>query len=428
MRAARWSRHRPGVEPQRGLPDRVRERRLEQRRVDVLAGSAPCALVQRREDAERCERAGVQIGKRHAGHHRRAARLACEAHDAGHRLRHQIEAGTVGVRTRPAEAGDRARDEAGIAAAQRGGADTEPIERAGPIVLDEHIRALGESGENGGATGIAQIEREAALAVIHRIMGSELTARALLALAQIVPAAGPLDLQHIGAHLREQQAAVGAGHHVRHVEDHDAGQRPRCFGDLRRLVIVHAGTLIRSRPVAYDTDSRRRRRPWADGFAPRETERSAGCSSISRSGATRSRSRCGSSCRGPSRHSQPILACASSACGAPAATPSSPARTSRSSSSSGRRRAPSPATEDSRHWASARSQTSRSRCWRASRGPASAAGSSSRYKRDFCPRMPFMATLGWARGPTRGPTGAESRRLPALRAARRERPLVALRR
>ena len=88
------------------VPHRERQRRIEQRRIHILA--LPRSLRadvggQRGVDGE--QRA-ADVGDRHAGLHRRAAGIAGHAHHARHRLRHQVEARAVGPGPGLAEAGD----------------------------------------------------------------------------------------------------------------------------------------------------------------------------------------------------------------------------------------------------------------------------------------------------------------------------------
>ena len=54
------------------------------------------------------------VGDRHAALHRRSVRLAGHAHDAAHALRDEVEAGTVGIRTRLPESGNARVDESRV--------------------------------------------------------------------------------------------------------------------------------------------------------------------------------------------------------------------------------------------------------------------------------------------------------------------------
>ena len=89
-----------------GIPDRERQRGVEERGVDVLAAAGfPGADVGAEDRVKRKQRA-ADVGHRHAAFHRRHAGIAGDAHHAAHRLRHEVKAGSVGPRPALAEAGD----------------------------------------------------------------------------------------------------------------------------------------------------------------------------------------------------------------------------------------------------------------------------------------------------------------------------------
>ena len=70
------------------------------------------ALEQRRENAERAEQSGGEIGDRDADAHRPLPGQAGDRHQPAHALRDLIEARPAGVRPVLAEAGDAAVDDA----------------------------------------------------------------------------------------------------------------------------------------------------------------------------------------------------------------------------------------------------------------------------------------------------------------------------
>jgi hypothetical protein len=49
------------------------------------------AMLERREDSDEREQSGPEVRHRHAGLHRRSARIAGDRHDPRHALRDQIE-------------------------------------------------------------------------------------------------------------------------------------------------------------------------------------------------------------------------------------------------------------------------------------------------------------------------------------------------
>ena len=73
---------RPVAHSSARLPDRQRQRALEQRRVDVLPAAGALARVQRRQDRDRAEQPGGQVADRDPALDRVAVGLAGDAHHA----------------------------------------------------------------------------------------------------------------------------------------------------------------------------------------------------------------------------------------------------------------------------------------------------------------------------------------------------------
>ena len=82
-------------------------------------------MLERGENADEREEPGAEIGQRHAGLHRRTARLAGHRHDAGHALRDQIEAALAAIGPGLAVAGDRRVDQPRVQRGQRVVAEAE---------------------------------------------------------------------------------------------------------------------------------------------------------------------------------------------------------------------------------------------------------------------------------------------------------------
>ncbi len=85
-----------------------RDLHVEQGQVDVLPCPGPELMYQRRLDRVRGVEAGQDIGGGDSGLHRFAVGLAGYAHDAAHRLDHEIVSGAPGVGSGLAEPGNRA--------------------------------------------------------------------------------------------------------------------------------------------------------------------------------------------------------------------------------------------------------------------------------------------------------------------------------
>ena len=97
------------------------------------------AAEQRGVDRRHRMDAGVHVAQRDAQQRRRLARRADHLHDAALGLGDQAEAGAVRIGAGVAIGRDRAVDELRVARRQLGIAQAQLVERAGPVVLDEHV-------------------------------------------------------------------------------------------------------------------------------------------------------------------------------------------------------------------------------------------------------------------------------------------------
>ena len=114
VRGAERPGHAPGRPQLGGLPDRQRERALEQRRVDALPAARPLARGEAERIADGAEQAGGEVADRDAALDGVAARLAGDAHHAGEALGDQVVAGPHGVRAGLPEARDARVDQARV--------------------------------------------------------------------------------------------------------------------------------------------------------------------------------------------------------------------------------------------------------------------------------------------------------------------------
>src|SRR5260370_28713795 len=102
----------------------------------------------------------------------------------------------------------------------------------------------------GQAGGLFEVERQRTLAAVGPKEEAALAVEARGKLAQHV-ALRRFDLDHVGAEIGEQGAAVGAGEIAAKVEDGDAAQRPGRF--------PRHGRLSRARIAAIRSKTRRAR-------------------------------------------------------------------------------------------------------------------------------------------------------------------------
>jgi hypothetical protein len=100
------------------------------------------------------------------------------------------------------------------------------IERAAAVVLGEHIGIANEPQQHVAPLGVLEVERDPALVAIHHQerRGHAVDPRLAVA-ARFVAAGDLLDLDDVGAHVREHHSARRAGHDLRELEHAHAGER-----------------------------------------------------------------------------------------------------------------------------------------------------------------------------------------------------------
>ena len=206
------------------------DHRLQHRHVQVRPAAGAPVAEQRGQDGAEGVRAGQHVGRLQVAHRRRRARLLLHVHDAGHRVDDVVERGRIAQRAGLAEAGDRAVDDVGLHARERGVIDAQPRGHAGHEVLDRHVGLAREVQRHLAPARVAEIEPDALLAHVdaHEVRG--LVEPTLLELdvppARFVPFAGPLDLEHARAEVGQQACAVGPCQHAGEVEDGETVEQP----------------------------------------------------------------------------------------------------------------------------------------------------------------------------------------------------------
>jgi hypothetical protein len=202
------------------------QRGPEQRGGDALPASRRLPLAQRGQHAERRERGRQMVHVMRMGLPRHAP-LARQVHRTRHRLADAVEARAIGPGPFP-----EGRD---------GGEDQPRVQRVQPLRREAHRgeRTVGHVGDDDVAPAQQRIEQRAlrrirgvqherALAAVELEM--DRPARRILAdrLHEAVrPAAGPLDADHLGAHLGQHQRAERACDEQAEVEHAHAGERRR---------------------------------------------------------------------------------------------------------------------------------------------------------------------------------------------------------
>ncbi len=121
------------------------DQRLEEAGLDVGALAGDAAPDQRGENALRRRGAGEHVADGEAERHRALALVAVQPHHARARLRQEILPRPLHPRAFLAVAADRGVDEARVDRTHRLPVDAEPLDDAGPEVLDHHV-GLGDAG------------------------------------------------------------------------------------------------------------------------------------------------------------------------------------------------------------------------------------------------------------------------------------------
>ena len=201
------------------------------------------ACEERRRDALRGEHARHDIGDRDAEAERRAIGSARDAHQPAFGLHDGVVARLGASRSGLPEARDRAIDEPRMPWRHRGVVEAQPGQRAGPEVLDEHIRLRDQPLEDLAAGRLLEIERDAFLVAVdaQEIRAFAVQERRSPA-ARVVALAGLLDLDDPRAHVGEQHRAIGAREDAGQVENGDTLKGRHIWSVPRRRVLVFAGS------------------------------------------------------------------------------------------------------------------------------------------------------------------------------------------
>ena len=158
---------------------------------------------------------------------RRLARAARDAREARERLEQEILPRAVAVGTRLAVPGGGDVDEPRVPGPGRFPAQAETLHHARSEVLDQDVRTFDEAPRDGVAVGMLEVQGQAPLVPVR---GEKEGADAV----QVEVAAGPvplperpprgLDLDHVGAEVRDELDARGAEQELREARHPDARQ------------------------------------------------------------------------------------------------------------------------------------------------------------------------------------------------------------
>jgi hypothetical protein len=220
-----------GDGPRRPLEGVHADDRGQQRRAHHLAAAGLLALHQRGQHAVGAVHAGQQVADRHA-HPLGVVRPGPgQRHQAGLTLGDLVVAGAPTLGPVVAEAADRQLHQPRVQLGQHVGAEAEAGQRAGPEVLQQHVRTPQQLGEHRLVVVVLEVEGDRLLVAVGGqevrrlpVAGVRLHERRAPA-AGVVPAAGVLHLDHPGAEVAEHHPGVRPGEGPGQVDDENAVER-----------------------------------------------------------------------------------------------------------------------------------------------------------------------------------------------------------
>ena len=199
-------------------------RAVDDRGVDDLAPTARARLEERGEDADdEVGRAAAEVAEQVAREVRPVAVLAEAVERAGDPDVVHVVARGLAPRPVLAPARHPADDQPFVAGVAGVRPEPEPLHRARPHPLDEHVGALDEVEHGLDRLRTLEVEGDARPAAVEHVGPP----------AGEHPAARPVDAHHVGAEVGQQHARVRPGPDARHLDHPHAPQRP---GPLPQLV------------------------------------------------------------------------------------------------------------------------------------------------------------------------------------------------
>ena len=240
MPVAQAARGAAGCEEDAGLIGQQRRGRVEHSDVDELPAIRALARKKSEHDPVRREDARNDVGDGDAEAVGWAIRGARDAHQPPFGLHDGVVSGQVAPGPGLSEAGDRTVDESRVVGGDPLVPDPHAIHRAGPEVLDEHVRFREQTVENVPRLAPLQVERDALFVPVDAQEVGALSADERRPPgAGVVPLPRLLDLDDARAHVGEQHRAVRPGQHAREVDDDGPGERPFRIGHNRLVIIVY---------------------------------------------------------------------------------------------------------------------------------------------------------------------------------------------
>ena len=223
---AELGRHVPGREENLGLVGEQRDLPAEHRDVDVFTFAGSLATVQRGGNGVGGEHARTDIANRDAEFGGGILRATGDAHQSAHALHDQVVSGATGAGATLAESGNRGVYDRRPPFLDRVVPESQPSDRARGEVFDQDVGGIDKPPERFATEVAFQIERERTLVTVDRQVVARLAFnKGRTPPAGVIPFAGLLDFDHIGAEIAEHHGGVRSGHHPRQVDYAQSLQR-----------------------------------------------------------------------------------------------------------------------------------------------------------------------------------------------------------
>jgi hypothetical protein len=182
----------------------------------------------------------------------------------------QVVCAEVAVGPEVAERGDRGVNQARVGGGELGGIEPQAFAVADGAVLDQDVDPGQQPGQHAAAALGLEVEGDAALARIQveeqaAALGVRAVARKRAAPPRRVAASGGLDLDDVGAEIRQQLRAVGGGDQLAHLEHREVFQESAAHSFTSPLL-----------QLCPPSDSCRSQRSGAGHFPPLVGNGSAG--------------------------------------------------------------------------------------------------------------------------------------------------------
>ena len=194
--------------------------------IDPASFSPTLHSDERAQDRDRrLKSAAADVGDLDRQRNRRTLTLAVESERACGR--HVVEVVAGPRRKRPVlpVTGDRAHDEPLVSSVQGVPTETKPVHDAGPVALDQDVRSIDQAQQKVAARVRLEVQRHAALVAVDGVEQRALAAHQRRRPTHVIAGARLFDLDHIGAHVSEQQGAVGPRQEPGQVQHADPRQR-----------------------------------------------------------------------------------------------------------------------------------------------------------------------------------------------------------